>query len=784
MIAAAKKCILAALTAAVFAAAFLPLRVGADAGGVSVRIISAAPAAGVPLETALSGADAASVTYRWTVAAKDVGVSAASYTPSAADYEAWIAVSVLDRATGALLAEDRVYFSPLPVVYIDTANGREIRDRIQYVPAAMRVQGNGEFGPQYDGEIRLRGRGTSSWHYDKKPYKLKFEEPVDLFGFGDSCHYVLLSSYLDPSLLRNAVAYDLSEALGLTATDSIWVDLVFNGEYAGSYQLCEQIRIGAQLVDIRDWEAIAAEAAGAICAANPTWFAAGPAPLAEALQKDLSWITTGRVTFAGRTYTVSDYYTVPADITGGYLFELDSSYEKDVSHFTTENGIKVGVSMPEAIYTNLAMAAYVESFFQDFEDALTSADGYNARGQHYTELADFDSMVSFWLTMELLSNEDAATRSRFCYKDAGGKLTFGPVWDFDIGGGSFRSFFDAEQWSVTGTVVGWYEGQDFWKEVVDDPYFQIRAQERYWSIRPYLAELVADGGIIDGYADAIYESGAANELLWSGDGYMTRTFSGPNGDVAVLKDFLTRRFAWLDTVFDTEDSTTKALWIPSSAAPYVRSGRVRFAVAGAAPDEAAHGADFLIGADAPLRLTVSTVPGSVTRLYVNGLLYGSYSAAELSGGIEIPAAALTAEAGTKNVISAITGTGSRTYTNYTTVKVRDAAAPPVPAEAGTPPDPCADGGHRLSHVAGRAATEERYGLRECWYCETCRHYFADDGGTVRLSAAEVILPGVVSDAPGGVLSQILRTEGVVLAALVVSGTAVQLLVLRVRKKRK
>ncbi len=728
---------------------------------ISVQINAESPAAGVPLKAELSGIEEERIVYRWYVANEDTGVTASLYTPTATDYEAWIEVAVFDGDSGERLGSDRIYFSPLPVVYIRTEDEQAVASRAEYIGGEMFIQGNGAVDAQYDGKIQIKGRGSKTWDYDKKPYKLKLDKKSNLFGFGKSKHYVLLANYLDPSLMRNSLGYRLSAQLGLIAVDTTWVDVVFNGEYVGNYQLCEHIRIGKQLVDITDWESVADDVAEAICETYPEDFSKSDASaLEKQMEDDLSWVTDNEVVYHGKTYVISEVYDRPFDISGGYLFEMGSDYDEDVTHFITNRGIKTAVSKPEFLYTNPEMLEYAQSYLQSLEDALAAADGYNADGVHYSELADIDSMVAYWLTMELLGNEDAASRSRFCYKPVGEKLVFGPAWDFDIGGGSYRSFFGAKLWSVTGTVVGWYTGQDFWKEFVDDPYFQIKAQEKYWEIRPYLSELIADGGIIDTYCDELYESAVANEMLWTGENYVRRSFTGNAGDVVILKEFLTSRFRWFDSVFYSENSTTFWLYNFLSSNPYKRSSQIRFQMENAAADREKHGAQYQMSADTDAVLKVFVPSGSETSLYINGIFYGTFASDELASGIIIPGEKFSEEPGRKNVISAISLTGSLRETNYTTVRIGEACQA---AEEEADQPICQ---HDLNHIEARDATAQRYGLQESWYCNTCRNYFADCDGNEPLGKSEVVISPATAVIRNGVRQQIERVASIILACCV------------------
>ncbi|MCL2603761.1 MAG: CotH kinase family protein [Defluviitaleaceae bacterium] len=66
--------------------------------------------------------------------------------------------------------------------------------------------------------VRLRGRGNTTWWLgeDKRPLRLRFNEPVFLLGSDYAARdWILLSNHFDYSLLRNYGALTLSRLLGL-----------------------------------------------------------------------------------------------------------------------------------------------------------------------------------------------------------------------------------------------------------------------------------------------------------------------------------------------------------------------------------------------------------------------------------------------------------------------------------------------------------------------------------------------------------------------------------------
>ena len=103
----------------------------------------------------------------------------------------------------------------------------------------------------------IRGRGNSTWMDNKKPYKVKLNEKQDLFGFGENAHWVLLANRFDNSLVRNRMTYWLGRELGMEFTpECVPVEVVMNGEFYGSYLLCEQIRVGKGRVEIDDLDKV------------------------------------------------------------------------------------------------------------------------------------------------------------------------------------------------------------------------------------------------------------------------------------------------------------------------------------------------------------------------------------------------------------------------------------------------------------------------------------------------------------------------------------------------
>ena len=525
------------------------------------------PQIGKKLSASVDNAQGEQYHYIWTVGGYVVSTEQ-DYTPTVEDCEKWIEVKVFQGSgTEQVVGQDKLLFSKLPVVYIQTDDGNFIYDKTDYTTASMNIQGNQNYGSQYkeSNRIQIKVRGNASSKYPQRPYKIKLDKKSNLFGMGKNKHWVLLSNFLDECCLRNVTASKLAKQLGADAMDMQWVDVVFNGKYTGTYILSEHIRVDKNRIDIKDWENIAEEAASQIYKANKSSLEAEDESLLETYMKEnLGWITTNKVTYKEVTYQVSDYYSDYwkdcSDISNGYLVELSKEYD-EVSRFKTKSGMEVMLQAPEYLCTNSEMFNYVKQVFANYEEAASSVNGFNAAGQSLYELADLDSMVRYWLVMEIIGNNDAIIKSRFAYLDATNKLTFGPVWDFDWGSAS-RAICEVGEDVSNGWIVS---SGSLWKDWVDDPYFLTKAREKYWENHQYLEQLVEENGIIETDYRYVKESGNAlyQYIVNSGWGNWSKLVGRPSRgfeeDYAMYYQFMKNRIKWLDEQFKDVDTLVASL---------------------------------------------------------------------------------------------------------------------------------------------------------------------------------------------------------------------------------
>lgn len=385
----------------------------------------------------------------------------------------------------------------LPIIEINTDGGQPIVSKDVYVNAKMKINGNEEFTEAsnlYDGDIQIKGRGNSTWGMPKKPYRIKLGKKSDILGMGVEKDWILLANYADKTLMRNKLALDLGNEMGLEYTSKAeYVDVILNGEYIGNYLLCEQVEISETRIDIDELE--------------------------------------------------SDQ-TSPEEITGGYFFEVDYRLDEEV-WFYSEN-LKVPFTFKGPKQPNKEQFDYITNYISDLEKALISED-FTYNGKHYSEYIDVDSFIDYYWINELYKNWDAAFRTSVnMYKPRDGKIKMGPIWDFDIGA-SNANFKDFQVHLDNTTPTDfWMREQGWYGVLFKDPEFVEKVNNRFWELVDIFDTIE---GRIDQYADTLEESQKLNFKRWNilGQWVWPNVFVGKTyeEDVNYLKGWFNDRIEWL-----------------------------------------------------------------------------------------------------------------------------------------------------------------------------------------------------------------------------------------------
>jgi len=141
----------------------------------------------------------------------------------------------------------------LPTVSIHTLNDEIPYDKEHEIVSQLTIiSENGAKLLSEPGYVRERGNYSRT--FDKKPYRIKFEEKQHVLDApAKAKKWTLINNYGDKTLMRNLLAFELSRRLGMPYTPyGTVVDVLLNGEYKGCYQLCDQIQVHKDRVNITE----------------------------------------------------------------------------------------------------------------------------------------------------------------------------------------------------------------------------------------------------------------------------------------------------------------------------------------------------------------------------------------------------------------------------------------------------------------------------------------------------------------------------------------------------
>lgn len=214
---------------------------------------------------------------------------------------------------------------------------------------------------------------------------------------------------------------------------------------------------------------------------------------------------------------------------------------------------------PEFANTNTELFTAAQNYVQAVEDSINSEDYYtiyNGEKKHYTDLVDLDSLVRYLMLNEFYWNTETMKKSTYMYKDLGGKLFIGPVWDMDWTSNSQISAGETSNYRAWMVVTRSAEAQanSWYKTLIGDPYFVTKLYECYKENRQNFEDIVKTGGILDQQKEYLLESGNANYQA----GYLMHR-STFESEVERLRTFLKNRLDWMDQQFTSVDTLLASL---------------------------------------------------------------------------------------------------------------------------------------------------------------------------------------------------------------------------------
>lgn len=406
--------------------------------------------------------------------------------------------------------------SNLPMVVINT-NGQTIVDDPR-IDAYMGIINNSngfnnvnDLFNDYEGNITIELRGNSSQYNPKKPYRIETvdiegeNDNVSLLGMPEENDWVLYAPYQDKTLMRNVLAYQLSNEMGRYASKTRFCELYINDDYKGVYVLMEKIKRDGSRINISKLES-------------------------DEINGD--------------------------DVTGGYILKFDwyNTGDNNGGFQSQNDGMIYNYHYPKPSDIVPEQEEYIISYIDDFEEIMLS-DNYTDIENGYPSITDVESFIDFIILQEFSKNVDAYRLSTYIYKDkesVNNKLFAGPIWDLNHG---FGNCDYGETWLTDGWLLDYNpEGGDqmtFWWELLwADPNFKDRVSDRYTSLRQNILSDINIFTKIDSIQGYLGQSVQRNFNRWQILGSYVwpnfYVFDTYNEEVDYLKIWIQNRLIWMD----------------------------------------------------------------------------------------------------------------------------------------------------------------------------------------------------------------------------------------------
>lgn len=325
--------------------------------------------------------------------------------------------------------------------------------------------------------VEIKGRGNSTWNFPKKPYKLKLGQDAALVGTTPQEDWVLLANAADRSAMRTHTAFAVADRTRLAWTpQSRFVELVLNGVPQGLYQLTEQVEAKPGRVELSD---------------------------------------------------------------DAYLLEINERFVRDGERGFRTVRRRTPIVFKDPDDPERGDIIRVRRHVQSFEKALYGK-RFTDRRAGYRPYVDLGSFIDWYLVQELFRNTDSNFSSSVNVTwSPGGKLAMGPVWDFDLSGGTaFRRTVPSRGWHTR-------LGRHWIARMLADPDFAMRVKKRWTTLRPRVDRIISQ---LPGAAAPLAPAAQADWGQWHGGAEIVQGSKHADsftGEVAFLRDWLSERSAWM-----------------------------------------------------------------------------------------------------------------------------------------------------------------------------------------------------------------------------------------------
>lgn len=403
--------------------------------------------------------------------------------------------------------------SNLPLLLINT-NGQEIFSEPK-IAAELKIIDNGpgilnhpdDTIYAYEGMILTELQGFTGPYYPKKNYDFDLvaadstEIDTVLLGLPSENDFILKAEYLDYSLMKNAITYEMSRRMGRYAPRTMYCEVILNGEYIGVYTLTEKIKRDDNRVDI--------------AALNPD-------------------------------------DTIGEALTGGYIIEInENGYPNDwnslydaINYATCQLPVAYKMVYPKMEELAASQFNYIHGYVDSFENALYG-NNFLDTVAGYRHFISVKSFIDFMIVNEFSANYDSYGRSTFLYKEKstdGGQLNIGPPWDYD------RAYtpFTEEGWVWEITHPYW-PFPFWWSKFREDPEWVNEVYCRYTNLREQTLSTASFNVIIDSLQQLLAEPAQRNFTKWAELGVTDHDYF-----VEELRSFIESRLDWIDNALEVD----------------------------------------------------------------------------------------------------------------------------------------------------------------------------------------------------------------------------------------
>lgn len=403
--------------------------------------------------------------------------------------------------------------SDLPVVILHNYGGGAVPSTgEQFVMMQIFEPRNGVTtltnAPDMTQRARFRRRGSSTEGYQKGSYAVElwneFQDDKDasILGMPEESDWVFYApNNFEPALIHNPLMHQLSRDVGRYSSRTRFVEVYLNtiggaiqsGNYNGIYVIEEKIKRGKDRVDVDNLE---------------------------------------------------PEHLVQPEVTGGYLLKID---RPDPNEGNFSAGGQGSLAYVDPKYAEIRSAArdpqekYILGYINSFGTALNGAN-FRDPNIGYAAYLDVQAAIDHHVLNVLAYNVDALRLSTYLYKPRGGKLTFGPLWDFDRALGSTDGRdANPSSWNSTGgtdffTYTWWwrlFDDIDFWQKWVD------RWEE--WRLKELSTTNV--NRLIDELSGQVRNAQPREQQKW---GIQPRGGSY-SAEISRLKNYVQTRSQWIDS---------------------------------------------------------------------------------------------------------------------------------------------------------------------------------------------------------------------------------------------